>query len=370
MPDIIVSGVICLDLFPRMQDVPLQTLTTPGRLIEVGQIDVATGGAVSNTGLTLHRLGVNVGLMSTVGDDFIGRIIIDSLNAQDPKLSQYLALREGQPSSYSIVLQPENADRTFLHCPGTNSTFEPNDLDYSVIGEAKIFHLGYPTLMPRLISNNGAGLRDLFERAKATGVITSMDMALPDPNGLAGRVDWRRILNNTLPYVDVFLPSIEEIIFMLRREDYDSCQGNVVQFIDAEYLSLLAGELLAMGVVVAGFKLGLMGMYVRTATAPTAFKRLKRAPFDAFYWQNKTIWMPAFEVDVAGTTGAGDSAYAGFLTALLRGSGPFEAVQWACAVGACNVEAVDSTSGIQSWQETQARLQSEWPVRQEELPGW
>ena len=32
---------------------------------------------------------------------------------------------------------------------------------------------------------------------------------------------WRRILALTLPYVDIFLPSIEEILVTLRRETYE-----------------------------------------------------------------------------------------------------------------------------------------------------
>ena len=37
-------------------------------------------------------------------------------------------------------------------------------------------------------------------------------------------------------------------------------------------------------------------------------------------------------------------------------------VGWACAVGACNVEATDATSGIQNWEATQRRLDSGWEV--------
>jgi sugar/nucleoside kinase (ribokinase family) len=129
----------------------------------------------------------------------------------------------------------------------------------------------------------------------------------------------------------------------------------------------LADELLAMGVVITGFKLGEMGMYLRTGKAEL-FKRLTRLNIDAQTWANQELWIPAFEVNVKGTTGAGDSAYAGFLAALLKNCTPLEALRWACAVGACNVEAPDATSGIKTWAETEARLAADWATRSERLP--
>ena len=33
--------------------------------------------------------------------------------------------------------------------------------------------------------------------------------------GAAGQVDWRLVLGRVLPYVDVFTPSLEELLYML-----------------------------------------------------------------------------------------------------------------------------------------------------------
>jgi sugar/nucleoside kinase (ribokinase family) len=64
--DIVVGGHLCLDLIPRMEGVPLEKRLSPGQLFLVGALDISTGGAVSNTGLALHRLGAEVRLMATV----------------------------------------------------------------------------------------------------------------------------------------------------------------------------------------------------------------------------------------------------------------------------------------------------------------
>src|SRR5262249_30990426 len=158
----------------------------------------------------------------------------------------------------------------------------------------------------------------IYRRAKEVGAVTSMDMVMTNPDGPNANADWRTILARTLPYVDIFLPSIEEILLYLRRKDFDAWKDDVYAHLNAAYLDAFARELLDMGAVVAGFKLGHLGIYMRTADA-AHFDRLSRLPVNIPAWANVSLWIPAFQVDVAGTTGAGDSAYAGFMAALLRG---------------------------------------------------
>src|SRR3990172_9091313 len=82
---------------------------------------------------------------------------------------------------------------------------------YDLLAEARLFHFGYPPLMKRMYEARGHELREIFRRAKGTGVTTSLDMALPDPSSPAGgsrrpragparrsRVGWLRIQNSDL----------------------------------------------------------------------------------------------------------------------------------------------------------------------------
>jgi sugar/nucleoside kinase (ribokinase family) len=358
--EVIVSGHLCADLIPETSNLPLSALSNPGKLYEVDNLEIATGGAVSNTGLALHQLGINVGLMTTVGDDLLGRVIIAKLKDRDEKLGQMIGVRENEASSYSIILSPQNVDRIILHCPGNNKHFDVPDIDFDIVQQAKIFHLGYPPILPQLIANDGKSLMTIFERIYNMGVITSLDMAHPDPNGASGQVDWKTILERTLPYVDIFLPSIEEIVFMLRRTDYDNWQGQIITHISKSYLQTLADELLTLGSAIVGFKMGELGFYIQTTDNIEKLSRLAKVNQKSENWRNLTLWHPAFDVKVVGTTGAGDAAYGGFLAALLNGLSPQESIRIACAVGACNVEAHDATSGIRSWQETTARLTAGW----------
>jgi sugar/nucleoside kinase (ribokinase family) len=177
--------------------------------------------------------------------------------------------------------------------------------------------------------------------------------------------------------VDVFLPSIEETLYMLHRETYDDLRqatdgSDILPLVTPRMLADLSQELFALGVKVVALKLGDRGVYLRTA-GQSALESLGRArPSDPAAWANKELWAPCFQVDVVGTTGAGDATIAGFLSGLLRDMPPEEALTAAVAVGGCNVETPDALSGVRSWEETLRRIAEGWPRHRLNLqaPGW
>ena len=90
-------------------------------------------------------------------------------------------------------------------------------------------------------------------------------MSLPPPDSPSGRANWRAILRRCLPHIDVFVPSIEEIMFMLRPADLARWGDGLLDSLNADYLTRLADELLSMGAGIAGFKLGERGLFLRGA---------------------------------------------------------------------------------------------------------
>jgi sugar/nucleoside kinase (ribokinase family) len=377
---VVVAGHICLDMIPafEVETTTLAHLLTPGNLIKTGPLTTATGGSVSNTGLALHRLGVPCKLMGKVGDDLVGRAIVDIVRAVGPELAEGMIVEKGHPSSYTVVINPPGVDRIFLHCPGANDTFGADDVDYGQLSGPRLFHFGYPPLMRRMFIDGGVELSTLLSRAKERGITTSLDMARPDPASEAGKADWPQILARALPHVDVFLPSFDETLFMLDRPRFDRMVGDSESSdfnasADAAALRQLADQLLAMGAVIVALKLGTQGLYLRTSPDPAKIAAIGPcAPADPAAWADRELLAPCFEVTVAGTTGSGDCTIAGFLTGLLEGLSPEHVMTSAVAVGACNVEQADATSGIPTWPAVQQRIRSDWTRRPVavSLPGW
>jgi sugar/nucleoside kinase (ribokinase family) len=370
--DVLAAGHICLDVIPQLTSRyrVAEDLFTPGVLTQVGPAKFSLGGSVANTGLALHRLGAKTRLTGKVGDDLMGSAILDALRQVDPALAQHMIVSVGEPTSYTIVLSPPNVDRGFLHCPGTNDTFTAADLKSVPWGDTRIVHFGYPPLMRGTFADEGLRLATAFAQAQRAGALVSLDMATPYPDA----TNWRRWLKNVLPYVDIFLPSIDEVLFMLnplRGKSAEIVAHPILPAANPDLLANIAAELHNLGTPIVMIKLGDQGLYLNTTNTLVALS--KRAAWQEFNWrawEHRLLWAPCFEVDVIGTTGSGDCTIAGFLWALVNGAGPDEALRWATAVGAHCVESADATSNIPSSSQVARRMQASWRQRPLSLPAW
>ena len=361
---VVVAGHICLDIIPEFKGTALiDEIFVPGKLVNMGGVTVSTGGPVSNTGLALTKLGIKTALMGKTGADFFGEGVSNLLNNWDAA-SGMIAMR-GEQTSYTVVIAPPGHDRIFLHNPGANDTFCADDVDYDLVKQAKLFHFGYPPLMRRIYENDGLELIEIFKRVKSLGVTTSLDMSLPDVSSESGCVDWECVLTNLLPYVDIFLPSVEEILFMLDRNEFDRLNRetkgqDILEIIDLNVMQALGEKLNLMGVKISVIKCGIHGYYIRTGSSEALNTFGKAKPGDISNWANRELHEESFNVpDVASATGSGDSSIAGFLAAFLNSNSIEESIRIACAVGGQNVRTLDAISGIKSWEQTL-----------DMIPGW
>ncbi|MES2201682.1 MAG: carbohydrate kinase family protein [candidate division FCPU426 bacterium] len=334
----VVAGHICLDLIPALGRTA-ENFLKPGTMLEIGAPRVSLGGTVGNTGLALKRLGITTRLVAKVGRDFMGDAIVARLGAasgiiRDPKVA----------SSYSVVISPKGRDRSFMHCPGANASFSEKDVPDRLLRGARILHFGYPPLMARMMRDQGAELRSLLARAKRLGLATSLDMAHPDPASAPPRGGWGAWLSKVLPNVDFFMPSLDEMAFMLKRGASDPTG--------------LADDLLGMGCGVVVLKMGADGLYLKSG------KNSEGA------WKDREIWAPSYKVNVVGTTGAGDCSIAGFLAAWSKGEGPSACLNAGAAAGAFCVEQLDSSSGVPDWAGLKRRQGAGWPRKGLSLKGW
>ncbi len=379
--DVMAAGHLCLDVIPRIPDTGadrIENLLRPGKLVNIGEAAMGTGGSVSNTGRSMQRLGANVCYCARVGGDAFGRITMDILRAAGNP--DGIRVVEDAASSYTIVVAPPRIDRIFLHNTGTNDAFGAEDVDAKLLAQCRLFHFGYPTLMRRMFESDGEELRRLFQTAKFAGASTSLDVTLPDPSSDSGKANWREIFKKTLPYVDIFLPSVEEVYYMLYPDEFlrkkeEHRGAELIDFITREDLDRLSGELLSMGVRIAAIKLGPRGFYLRTASEERLSDMGAGAPTDAKAWANRELWAPALAIDeIASANGAGDSAIAGFLTAMLKGLSVEDALQCAVCVGWQNLHALDAVSGVRSWPETLELCAAGMPTIEPGIPadqgGW
>ena len=207
---VIAAGHICLDITPVFSEkkaAQLGDILTPGKLVNVGQADVHTGGSVANTGLAMKFFGADVSLMGKIGDDPFGEMVRNVLKAHEAE--QGLLVSERESTSYTVVVAVPGIDRIFLHNPGANNTFHTEDIPQEELEKTALFHFGYPPLMKTMYENDGAELLKMMKRAKESGAATSLDFAAIEPDSKADRADWERILEKVIPYVDILVPSVD-----------------------------------------------------------------------------------------------------------------------------------------------------------------
>ncbi len=377
--DVMVGGHICLDLIPDLSDLKITgkgigSVIVPGKLLNIGACSISTGGAVSNTGFALAKLGAKVAFSTKIGDDHFGRIILSEMRKYGGV--EGVSLSKSLDSSYTVVISPPRTDRSFLHCTGANDEYSSRDLPLGIMRDSRIFHFGYPSLMRRVADNDGAELLKIFKAAKRCGCVTSLDMSLPDPDSFFGRVDWRKVLSRVLPHVDIFLPSFEEAFFMLDKRRYMQMKRKVgagdMSFATAPgEIAKIAEEALKLGAAVSCLKIGTRGWLLRTDGIGAKSPLAGLLGGGSAAWSQKCIWCPAYKAEnFAGSTGSGDSSIAGFLMAFSAGMRPEDCLKAAVCAGWQNVQKADSLSGIRTWRETLALTRSgRLPVFDPELDG-
>lgn len=310
-------GHICADLRPKLAG---GERIVPGAIAEVGPLDIRPGGCVANTGGNLAALGAPVFLSADLGDDELGTSMLSSLRQLGADCGDIRQVA-GQTTSYSLVFEPPGADRCFWHHVGANGSFDGKRVD---VGGADLVHLGYPPLLPLTYVDGGARLEDFMVRVREAGATTSLDLSTVGPGSPAARVDWARLLQRTLPLVDVFSPSVDDLVSAL----------GIKRPVSVREVRELGVRTLQLGPAVVLLTNGALGMHLFTAGTD----RLSRAGsclMDlAGPWADRDFYLPAAARAAVLTTGAGDAATAGLLYGILSQSTAEEAATiaaWAAA---------------------------------------
>ncbi|MDL2252449.1 carbohydrate kinase family protein [Ruminococcaceae bacterium OttesenSCG-928-I18] len=290
------AGQLVADIIVK----PVDALLSGQDTSRVEQIVVKNGGDMMNTAISLSRLGNHVVCSGKVGDDDFGRFLSDTLRAEKIDTRGVTLVRE-VPTSSVIVLVTTDGERKFLYFGGSNDYFQYEDIDLSLLDGCENVHVGGTYNLPRF---DGEGAAALFRQARKKGKQTSMDVTW-DSNG-----QWLSTIRPCLPHLDFFMPSFEEAKNITGEQEPEA----------------IATALMEEGVGTVVLKLGKAGCYLKNSS--------------------ESFSLPAFDVPVVDTTGAGDSFVAGFLTGLQNRWELRRCAQFASAVSAFCIQSLGATTGI------------------------
>lgn len=264
----------------------------------VDEISLVIGGSAAITAVAAARLGLRVALVAAVGDDPVGRFLLGQLTAEGVDVSA-MPVRPGVPTGATVSLS-RGQDRAILTATGAMTQLTAADVPAELLAGAKHLHVGSYFLVERSL---GPGLAELFARARAAGVTTSLDTNW-DPSERWGGDQLRAILAQT----DVLMPNEAEA---LRISGTDSPA-------EAAEVLTATGSRLAV-------KCGAEGALCVDGAGGA---------------QHSVVLPPVRAVD---TTGAGDCFNAGLITGLLRGLDLPRAAALGCAVAAASTQAMGGT---------------------------
>ena len=364
---IVVAGHVCLDItpiFPQQKVAKIGDILAPGKLILTKGVSLYVGGAVGNTGMALRKIGIDASLMGKIGKDAFGDLILKLLARY--RGGKGMIIDTTGESSYSVVLAIAGLDRMFLHSTGANDTLSSDDFDFSIIEKATIFHFGYPQTLKKFYQSQGEELVKMFEKVKALGVPTSLDMVVLDPKSEGAKEDWNKIMERTLPLVDFFVPSVEELCFTLNKKRYqellkEANGGDITEIVSREDIKSLGDKSIELGAKVVFIKCGAAGVYYKTADKSSMKALCEKLNLKLEDWTDKegfeTSYVPR---RVASATGAGDTCIAAFLASVLREDKLEKAVQLAVAQGASCVEEYDTLSGLKTLDELEEKIAQGW----------
>ncbi|MCU0906920.1 MAG: sugar kinase [Rhodobacteraceae bacterium] len=311
-PDVSVVGLYILDVLGR----PVTRIPDRGNVDFIEEIRLTVAGTAGGTVVDTAKLGLKSLAVGAVGDDEKADWVLMTLarHGVDTSAMQRLA---GVPTSATILNVRPNGDRPALHVRGASDHFDVPPAMYDQVFAAPIVHLGGTGLLRRL---DGPASVTLLREAKARGCTVTFDL-------IAASADTAAIVDPLLPYIDYFMPSIEEARDMSGQTTPADC----------------AAHYLDRGATACVFTLGGDGAYYA-------------------HRDGTRLASLAYAVDVVDTTGCGDAFDAGFITALHHRMDIETALRFAQASAGLVATGLGSDAGIVSFEHTLDTMRT-WKIR-------
>ena len=296
------NQILCVgDMVADIFSSPLARLPEPGELVLSDKITVFPGGNALNTAIALCRLGENVAVAGSIGDDALGRLLLDQMQTHGLDV-RGVRLEPGGGTASTFILRAEGEDRRFIHSLGVAGTFTGEHISPELIPDKGIMLVGGYL---KLGAWNDNVLADLMCQARQQNCTVVLNICIAQDSG----VDPDRCLS-LLEHVDVFVPNDDEARVLTGETEP----------------ALQAKALLREGVQVVVITRGAQGLFANDG--------------------QRSVEMGIFHVPIIDPSGCGDCFTAGLIAALLRGWDIVRVLEFASAVGAIGATALGCTDGV------------------------
>jgi sugar/nucleoside kinase (ribokinase family) len=293
--DVVVIGELNVDII--LNDI--ESFPVIGKEIIANTMSVTLGSSSAIFASNLSSLGTHVAFIGKVGEDNFARLVLDSLERKNVDTS-HIIKSTSLSTGATIVLNYDQDRANVTYC-GAMNDLRLEDIDFGFLSMARHMHFSSCFMQPGIRND----LITLFRRARELGLTTSFDTQW-DPEE-----KWDLPLEKLLPFVDVFLPNIQEFKFLTRSNTIEEGIRKLQHF--ANYIVIKNGSDGAMA------------------------------------WDGKElISQPAFRNDhVVDCIGAGDSFNAGFIKDFINNKPLKNCLETGALTGAINTTMAGGTGAFE-----------------------
>lgn len=272
--------------------------------------DIVLGSSSAITASGLAGLGLNVYLVSVVGDDQFGRMCIEKLQQRGVD-TRYVKVDPAMQTGVTLSLSTEK-DRALLTYLGAIPHLNMDLLPEEMYEQADLIHFGSYFLQDDMRDH----WKTVFKKATERGISTSFDTGWDLHN------QWYESqISELMEWTTLFIPSEDELMQIYATDQLE----DAILKLPAKHNTVAV-------------KCGSKGAVMIDE-------------------QGNRIMGEPFKVTPIDTTGAGDSFNAGLIYSYLAGSSREEMMQFACACGALATLRIGGASAAPSVEEVQTFIE-------------
>jgi len=263
---------------------------------------LSPGGQVASALVTCAKLGLRVKYIGTVGDDERGRIQLESLRETGINLDD-VEVRQNCPNQTAyILIDQATGERTVLWQRNDCLRLDPESMTAEKIASARLLHID---------AHDTATVAKAAQIAREHRIPVTVDVDTIYHG-----------FDQVLPHVDYLVASSEFPVQWTNERD----PFRALEMIQEEF-----------HIPVAAMTLGALGALARV--------------------DGRFIYSPAFVVNCADTTGAGDVFHGAFCYAVLQKMPMRETLEFSNAMAALNCTALGARGGISTIEQARSLMQ-------------